>query len=287
VSAWLLATLLAVAVPAPAPSPQPSPSPTSAAGPCANPALASIAVRPGIGRSPATGGAVCVAPSGTVVVGAGYRAQVTGAAGMRQTLMVYPAPVALVGLPAHTEIIAAPGFAFSRRAGSGAFPLAPANGQQDAGLGIQHLFADRPWTQQAVEFFATSPTGYPDGPNGFSAGAPTYQLSYAIAFALGAAFGLTLSNALLDSSGAAPTARRNGTSRINRRSRSRSRSVRRRRCCSRIRSPAKSDRTRAPETARCSAYSKRSRRIWCSMSIRSGTCCRRPAATSTRRSKAA
>jgi hypothetical protein len=182
------------------PLPSPAPSASPAAGPCASPALASIAVRPGIGRAPATGGAVCVAPPGVVALGAGYRAQVTAGA-TRQTLLVYPAAVALVGLPARSELILEPGLTFSRRAGGGRNGLAALSGQQDVGAGFQHVVSDKPWLQQAVEAFATFPTGYPSGPSGFSAGAPTYQLSYTVAFSLSARAGATLGLAALDSAG--------------------------------------------------------------------------------------
>jgi hypothetical protein len=160
-------------------------------------------VRPGIGRAPATGGAVCVAPKGVVVLSAGYRDQVTTGT-TRQELLVYPAPVALVGLPAQAELIIAPSLAFSRRIGERGSNLAPATGQQDLGIGFQHLLSDRQATQQAIEVFATFPTGYPAGPSGFSAGAPTYQLAYTIAQSITPAVGATLSNALVDGSGTTP-----------------------------------------------------------------------------------
>jgi hypothetical protein len=195
-----------VAVATSAPSPQPSPRPSSmpaAAGPCASAPLSSIAVRPGLGRAPASGGAVCVAAPGVVVLGAGYRDQVTVGT-TRQTLLVYPAPVALVGLPAQNELIVAPGLTLSRRIGGAGSALTPATGQQDAGLGFQHLLSDRPATQQALEVFATFPTGYPTGPSGFSMGAPTYQLGYTIAESITPAVGATLSNAVVDGSGWTP-----------------------------------------------------------------------------------
>jgi hypothetical protein len=197
----LLATSLAMA--APSPSPQPSATP-AVAGPCANPPLSSLAVRPGIGRAPATGGAVCVAPPGTIVIGAGYRAQVTADASARQVLVVYPAPVALVGLPLNSEVIVAPGLAFSHRIGTNGF-IAPASGQQDIGIGIQHLLGDGPRMQAAVEVFATFPTGFPNGPSGFSAGAPTYQLAYTAGFSIDAFVSATLANSVLVSSGSAPS----------------------------------------------------------------------------------
>ncbi|HEY4438822.1 MAG TPA: hypothetical protein VGN14_00105 [Candidatus Elarobacter sp.] len=181
-----------------------SPSPSPAPGPCHGAPLASVAIRPGIGRAPSTGGAVCVAAPGDVVVGFGYRDQVTVGGGS-QELIVAPAPVALVGLRGRNELIVAPGLAFSRRLGMNASGLPPGSGQQDAGVGFQHLLADRPWTQQAVAAFITVPTGYPAGPSGFSSGAPSFQLSHTIAIALGARASVMLSQAVVAASGAAPS----------------------------------------------------------------------------------
>ena len=189
-----------------APSPSPSPSGSSmpsASGPCAAAALPSIAVRPGLGRAPATGGAVCVAPPGGLIVGVGYRAQATTGVG-RQELTVYPDPVLLIGVGAASELILSPGLIVSRRTGvDGGLP--PVNGQQDAGFGIQHVLDDRPWAQQALALFVTLPTGFPAGPAGFSAGAPAYTLSYNLAFPLGPRFGLSTSQGLLLSSGRNPS----------------------------------------------------------------------------------
>jgi hypothetical protein len=160
-------------------------------------------VRPGIGRAPATGGAVCVAPPGTVVLSLGYRDQATTGAG-RQELLVYPQPTILVGLADANEIIVAPSLAYSRRIGTNGSSLLPASGLQDAGAGFQHVIADQPWLQQSVEVFATLPTGYPAGPSGFSAGAPTYQLSYSAAIPLTARLGVSISQAVLVASAATP-----------------------------------------------------------------------------------
>jgi hypothetical protein len=181
------------------PTPSPSSSP-AATGPCAAPAVSSIAVRPGIGRAPATSGAVCVAPPGAVVLGFGYRVQSTVGSG-RQHLEVYPEPVALAGVGARTELIIAPSLTYSHRTGISGSSLPPASGQQDAGVGAQYLLADRPAVQQALALFATFPTGYPTGPAGFSAGAPTYALSYTLAFNFGGSLGLSTSQGLLVASG--------------------------------------------------------------------------------------
>jgi hypothetical protein len=170
-------------------------------GPCATPALSSIADRPGIGRAPATGGAVCVASSGEVVLGLGYRDQSTVGPN-RQELLVYPEPVLTIGLPGRSELIVAPSLAYSRRIGGGVNAnLPPLSGLQDAGVGFQHLMSDRPFAQQAIEVFASFPTGYPSGANGFSAGVPNEQASYTIALALSSKLGLTISQGIGFSSG--------------------------------------------------------------------------------------
>jgi hypothetical protein len=176
--------------------PTPAPSSTPAAtGPCAQPALASIAVRPGIGRAPATSGAVCVAPPGVVVLGAGYRDQTTTGSG-RQQLDVYPEPVALVGVGGRTELILA-SLAYSRRTGTSGSAFPAIGGQQDSGVGAQYLLSDRPALQQAVALFATLPTGYPAGPLGFSAGTPSYALSYTFAYSFGGKLGLSTSQGVV------------------------------------------------------------------------------------------
>ncbi len=184
----------------------PTPAPTSTpfnVGPCKSPALASIAVRPGIGRAPATSGAVCVAPPGAAVIGVGYRDQTTIGSG-RQHLEVYPAPVALLGLAERVELILAPGLTFSRRTGVSGSTMLPASGQQDAGFGAQFLVSDRPAVQQALAVVATLPTGYPTGPSGFSSGAPSYVVSYALTLNVSSTIGLSTSQGLLVAAGANP-----------------------------------------------------------------------------------
>jgi hypothetical protein len=183
--------------------PAPAPSSTPAAGPCAQPALPSIAVRPGIGRAPATSGAVCVAPPGAIVLGVGYREQATVGSG-RQLLEVYPEPVALVGVAPRAELIVAPSLTYSRRFGTSGSGLAPIAGQQDSGVGAQYLLSDPAALQQALAFFVTLPSGFPTGPSGFSAGAPTYAVSYTVALTLGGPLGLSTSQGVLVASGSNP-----------------------------------------------------------------------------------
>jgi hypothetical protein len=180
-----------------APTATPSPSPTAGAGACATPPLSALADRPGLGRGPAASGAVCVASPGAFVIGMGYRSQLTQSGSQSQRLVIVPAPVILAGLPARNELIVAPGLSFSRRTGGPAFGLAPENGQQDVGIGVQHLLSDRLRTQTAVELFATLPSGYPNGPSGFTATGPTYEVAHTIAASLGTIYGLSLSNGVI------------------------------------------------------------------------------------------
>ena len=201
-----------VLAPSPLPTPVPSATPAVAgapssagpAGPCAAPSLPSIADRPGIGRGPAAGGAVCVAPPGTIVISIGYRSQLTGNRTQGQRLIVAPAPVIIAGIPGNNELVVAPGLGFSQRTGGPAFGLGSIDGQQDIGIGIQHLLRDHARVQQGIEIFASYPSGYPSGPSGFTAGGAAYQFSYTVALSLGNIYGVTVSNAVNVGPGFAP-----------------------------------------------------------------------------------
>ena len=138
-----------------------------------------ITDRPGLGRAPATNGAACVALPGRVVIEDGYRNQVSVGPGT-QTLTAYPNAIFRFGLRGHNEILAAP-YVYTQRAGeNSALGFAPATGSQDAGLGFKHLLRDQPWAQDAVNLFATVPTGAPSGSSGFSSGLTTYTLGYSV-----------------------------------------------------------------------------------------------------------
>jgi hypothetical protein len=163
----------------------PSPSPSPSAGPCSQGALASISDRPGIGRAPATNGAVCVVLPHTVVVETGYRDEVTTAGSIPQRLISWPNPIIRIGLPGQNELLLAPGFEFAHRIGDiGTSNLPPAAGMQDTGFGFKHLVYDGGQLQEAVNLFVTLPTGYPSGIAGFTYGLPTYTLGYSAVYAL-------------------------------------------------------------------------------------------------------
>ncbi len=184
--------------------PSPSPSPSRVAGPCQDPPLSAITERPAIGRASATSGSVCVAPRNTVVLEVGYRNQETTAAA-RQTLVTYPQPVVLFGLGSNNELILAPSLSYARRSGNANAGLSPASGLQDAGLGFQRTLFNGSVFQTGAQAFITIPTGYPTGASGFSAGVPTFQLTYSIAYAATPRLGITSVSTLLNSSGAAPS----------------------------------------------------------------------------------
>ena len=156
----------------------------AAPGPCEQPgAIGAIVDRPGLGRPTANNGSPCAVPPEHVMIEIGYRNQTTVDSRGTSTLEVFPLSLIRIGLRAHTEIIVQPP-AHSDRSGA-ALIAKPTIGMQDAGFGIKRMLDDRPRFQDAVEFFYTAPTGAPKGSAGFSAGAPTFTLSYTAAFALG------------------------------------------------------------------------------------------------------
>jgi hypothetical protein len=187
-------------------APSPKPAPTQAEGPCGEGALSSISDRPGLGRSPATNGAACVAHPGTVIVEAGYRNQVTVGPGT-QTLSAYPDPIVRIGLQGQNEIVVSP-YTYTQRTGyDKSSGFLPAAGSQDVGLGFKHLLNDNAWRQDAINLFVTFPNGHPNGASGFTAGLPTYTVGYSDVFAMSGAIGLsTTQNLILN---AAPNS--NGT----------------------------------------------------------------------------
>lgn len=190
----MIATLvLAVGVAAvTVPSPSPSPSPV-AGGPCEQRSAAAVADRPGLGRALTVNGSACVVAVGAVVSELGFRQQTTRAAAGISTLTTFPQPLMRWGLAASDELVIAPSLVYSQRAGQnlGAAPFMPAAGLQDAGLGFKRQLTDQPWQQSAAEGFVTVPTGYPAGPNGFSAGIPTYLAGYTLAWPLNEFVSLT------------------------------------------------------------------------------------------------
>jgi hypothetical protein len=171
-------------------------------GPCEQPgAIAAIVDRPGLGRPTANNGSPCVVPASHIVIEGGYRYQMTTGADGTSTLAVLPLPLVRIGL-ARMELALQPP-TFSDRGGADlGGPFMPARGEQDVGLGLKRMLDDRPSFQDAVEIFYTAPSGTPQGTAGFSAGAPTYTLSYTTAFALRGNVGISVTQNAID--GASP-----------------------------------------------------------------------------------
>jgi hypothetical protein len=141
-----------------------------------------------------------------MVIEAGYRDQTTPGRSGTSTLDVYPVALIRAGLGAQTEIVLQPP-AYSERGGAslgGVF--IPATGTQDSGFGFKHMLDDRASFQDAVAVFYTAPTGTPQGTAGFSAGGPTYTLTYTAAFALKGNVGISITqNAIANAAPNDPT----------------------------------------------------------------------------------
>jgi hypothetical protein len=137
-----------------------------------------------------------------VVVEAGVRAQATTGAGGISMLGVFPLALIRAGLGARSELIVQPPSAAERGGAALGGTFVPAAGAQDAGAGVKRMLDDRTAFQDAVEAFYTAPTGVPQGPVGFSAGGPTYTLSYTAAVALNPRLALSLTQNAI--AGAAP-----------------------------------------------------------------------------------
>jgi hypothetical protein len=156
-----------------------------ATGPCEQAGnISAIVDRPGLGRPTANNGSPCVVPSAEILIEAGYRSQTTQGSGGASTLSAYPLALVRAGLGHRWEFIAQPP-AISVRTGAvlgGTF--VPQSGAQDTGVGLKRMLHDGSRYQDAVEVFYTAPTGSPHGTSGFSAGGPTYTLTYTAAFAL-------------------------------------------------------------------------------------------------------
>jgi hypothetical protein len=143
------------------------------------------------------------------VIEGGYRQQSTVGDGGTSTLEVLPLPLIRIGLGSRMEMILQPPTYSSRGGAALGGVFMPARGEQDTGFGFKHMLDDRTSFQDALEAFYTAPTGTPQGTAGFSAGAPTYALTYTAAFALRGNVGISVTQsaianaAPLDPSGAA------------------------------------------------------------------------------------
>lgn len=180
---WVFASTLVAAGAQTAPAP----------GPCEQPGnIGAIVDRPGLGRPTANNGSACVVPQAEILIEGGYRSQTTQGANGVSTLQTFPLAIVRAGLGRRWEIVAQPPAVSVRSGAALGGTFVPASGAQDIGAGIKRMLDDRSSFQDAVELFYTAPTGTPQGSAGFSAGGPTYTLSYTAVFALSGNLSLSI-----------------------------------------------------------------------------------------------
>ena len=177
VTARLLAALTAsfglATEPAPVLADEPVP-------PCAMPVAATLADRPGTGRTTSTGGAPCVALPGEWILETGVRRQVTTGPGQSSVLASGPLTFLRMGVARRFEVGIAPPEPQSRSATRNA-PVDAARGSTDLVLAMKYLVLDTARAQGSLGVSYSPPTGSGE----FTAGAPTFSVS--------ANYGLTLS----------------------------------------------------------------------------------------------
>ena len=151
------------------------------AGPCAAPAAASVADRPGTGRATSNGGSPCVVLPGDVVLEDGVRRQVTTeAAGVgASTLTSVNLAFVRVGIARRLEFGFAPP-ASELRSASGVSSFDAARGATDVAVALKYLV----WDSPIVQISTGAAYGDPSGSGEFTAGAPTYATSANVAVAL-------------------------------------------------------------------------------------------------------
>ena len=115
---------------------------------------------------------------------AGYRNQWTDGAAGRSVLQVFPLALLRIGIGSANEIVVLPPSAANRSGAILGGVFAPQSGSEDAGVGLKRMLHDRAWYQDSAGFFYTAPTGT-QGPIVFSAGTPTYTLTYTSSFPIG------------------------------------------------------------------------------------------------------
>lgn len=147
--------------------------------PCATAMAASLADRPGTGRTTSSGGAPCVALPGEVILESGLRRQITTSSGGSSTLASGPLGLVRFGVARRLELAIAPPAPQSRATG-GTTSVDAARGSTDVVLAAKYLVLDAARAQASLGASYAPPTGSGE----FTAGAPTY--------ALGANLGLTL-----------------------------------------------------------------------------------------------
>ena len=96
-----------------------------------------------------------------------------------------------VGVGSRTELVLQVPAQTNRGGASLGGTFVPVSGTQDAGFGFKRMLDDRAAFQDAAQLFYTAPTGTP-GPNGFSAGTPTYTLTYTAAVPINSRLGISI-----------------------------------------------------------------------------------------------
>jgi hypothetical protein len=172
------------------------------APPCAMPIAATLADRPGTGRTTSAGGAPCVALPGEWIVETGVRRQITTDAGGSSTLASGPLTLIRAGVTPRLELAVAPPEPESR-AISGLAPVDAARGSTDLVVAAKYLMLDTTRMQGSVGASYSPPTGSGE----FTAGAPTFSTGANLALAISARVSLAMSQVAGTAIGADATGR--------------------------------------------------------------------------------
>jgi hypothetical protein len=143
------------------------------------PIAASLADRPGTGRTTSSGGAPCVALPGEVIVESGVRRQITTAPGSSITLASGPLGLVRLGVAPRLELAVAPP-APQSRAVSGNASVGAARGSADLVVAAKYLVLDA----RTVQASLGAAYGPPTGSGAFTNGAQTYALGANVGVAL-------------------------------------------------------------------------------------------------------
>jgi hypothetical protein len=147
--------------------------------PCAMPIAATLADRPGTGRTTSSGGAPCVALPGEWIVETGVRRQVTLDDGGSSTLASGPLTLLRTGVTPRLELAIAPP-ELQSRAFAGSAPVDAARGATDIVFAAKYLTLDTARAQGSIGVSYSAPTGSGE----FTAGAPTFALGANLALAI-------------------------------------------------------------------------------------------------------
>lgn len=156
--------------------------------PCALPTAATLADRPGTGRTTSAGGAPCVVPRGETVIETGFRRQITTSPGGRVTLADGPLTFVRAGIAKRLELGVSPPARQSRTVAGNA-PFDSARGTSDVVLAAKYLVLNTA-AAQASFGAAYAP---PSGSGEFTAGAPTYSVTANLGLTLSPRLSFTMS----------------------------------------------------------------------------------------------